>query len=95
MNRASVIFDDAERAADNDATRKRVRRARLAVDYVRLKREQHFQVVGDSYKHDIEGALNAGWRAVLIKRSGDVPYALPPELPVITTLLDLLPLLAD
>jgi HAD superfamily hydrolase (TIGR01662 family) len=46
-------------------------------------------MVGDSFKHDIEGALNAGWRAVLLKRSGEVPYALPADLPVITTLADL------
>jgi HAD superfamily hydrolase (TIGR01549 family) len=52
-------------------------------------------MVGDSFKHDIEGALNAGWRAVLLRRSGEVPYALPPDLPVIQTLPELLPLLAD
>ena len=52
-------------------------------------------MVGDSFKHDIEGALNAGWRAVLLKRSGEVPYALPPDLPVIPTLAELLPLLDD
>ena len=26
-------------------------------------------MVGDSFRHDIEGALSAGWRAVLLKRS--------------------------
>jgi len=52
-------------------------------------------MVGDSFKHDIEGALNAGWRAVLLRRSGEVPYALPPDLPVIRTLSDLLPLLSE
>ena len=52
-------------------------------------------MVGDSFKHDIEGALNAGWRAVLLKRSGKVPYALPPDLPVIQTLPELVPLLTD
>ena len=36
-------------------------------------------MVGDSFRHDIEGALNAGWRAVLLRRSGEVPYALPAE----------------
>lgn len=46
-------------------------------------------MVGDSFKHDIEGALNAGWRAVLLRRSGEVPYQLPPDLPVITTLHEL------
>jgi len=51
-------------------------------------------MVGDSFKHDIEGALNAGWHAVLLRRSGEVPYALPQNLPVIRTLPDLLPLIA-
>jgi len=50
-------------------------------------------MVGDSIKHDIEGALAAGWRAVLLRRSGEVPHALPPQLPVIRALPDLLPLL--
>jgi len=48
-------------------------------------------MVGDSVKHDIEGALNAGWRAVLLRRSGDVPNTLPPGLPVIRTLAELTP----
>lgn len=52
-------------------------------------------MVGDSFKHDIEGALNAGWQAVLLRRSGEVPYALPPGLPVIRTLPELLPLLDE
>jgi putative hydrolase of the HAD superfamily len=46
-------------------------------------------MVGDSVRHDIEGALQAGWRAVLLRRSGEVPYQLPPGLPVITTLTEL------
>ncbi|HYE85861.1 MAG TPA: HAD family hydrolase [Vicinamibacterales bacterium] len=46
-------------------------------------------MVGDSFKHDIEGALNAGWRAVLLRRSGERPRGLPPDVPVITTLTDL------
>lgn len=46
-------------------------------------------MVGDSLKHDIEGALRAGWRAVLLRRSGEVPYPLPDGLPVITTLNEL------
>jgi putative hydrolase of the HAD superfamily len=50
-------------------------------------------MVGDSVKHDIEGALNAGWRAVLLRRSGEVQHAVPPDLPVIRTLPELLPLL--
>ena len=51
-------------------------------------------MVGDSIKHDIEGALALGMRAVLLRRSGELPPALPPDLPVITTLADLPALLA-
>ena len=51
-------------------------------------------MVGDSMKHDIEGALAAGMRAVLLRRSGEIPSNLPPQLPVITTLADLPPLLS-
>jgi putative hydrolase of the HAD superfamily len=46
-------------------------------------------MVGDSIKHDIEGALAAGMRAVLLRRSGELPADLIPGLPVITTLRDL------
>jgi HAD superfamily hydrolase (TIGR01549 family) len=64
-----------------------------ALDRAKVKADEAM-MVGDSFKHDIEGALNAGWRAVLLRRSGEVPYALPDNLPVIRTLPDLLPLLA-
>ena len=50
-------------------------------------------MVGDSIAHDIEGALNAGWRAVLLRRSGQLPTSLPANLPVITSLAELAPLL--
>lgn len=46
-------------------------------------------MVGDSLKHDIEGALAIGMRAVLLRRSGELPPDLPANLPVITTLSDL------
>ncbi|HEX6163080.1 MAG TPA: HAD family hydrolase [Vicinamibacterales bacterium] len=52
-------------------------------------RADEAMMVGDSFKHDIEGAFNAGWRAVLLKRSGEIPYKLPEDLPVITTLAEL------
>jgi putative hydrolase of the HAD superfamily len=51
-------------------------------------------MVGDSIRHDIEGALASGLRAVLLRRSGELPANLPAGLPVITTLADLPPLLA-
>ena len=46
-------------------------------------------MVGDSLKHDVEGALKAGMQAVLLRRSGDVPANLPPGVPVIQTLTQL------
>lgn len=48
-------------------------------------------MVGDSYAHDIEGALRAGMRAVLVARGGSrAPTA---GVPVISSLRDLPPLL--
>jgi HAD superfamily hydrolase (TIGR01662 family) len=49
-------------------------------------------MVGDSLDHDIAGARRLGMRAVLVSRSG-LPAACPPDVPVITTLRDLPPLL--
>jgi HAD superfamily hydrolase (TIGR01549 family) len=46
-------------------------------------------MVGDSYAHDITGALNAGWKAVLLRRSGERPAVAPADLPVITSLFEL------
>jgi putative hydrolase of the HAD superfamily len=49
----------------------------------------HAVMVGDSFAHDIEGALAAGMRAVLLRRSGEIPAGLPPDVPVITGLHEL------
>ena len=46
-------------------------------------------MVGDSLKADIKGAVAAGMRGILLRRSGDVPAALPPGITVITSLHDL------
>jgi putative hydrolase of the HAD superfamily len=46
-------------------------------------------MVGDSLKHDIDGALAAGMRAILLRRSGERPVALRADVPVITSLRDL------
>ena len=43
-------------------------------------------MVGDSIRHDIDGALAIGMRAVLLRRSGEVPADVPAGLPVIQTL---------
>ncbi len=50
-------------------------------------------MVGDSLKHDVEGALDAGMRAVLLRRSDEVPARLPTGLPVIRSLAELCALL--
>jgi putative hydrolase of the HAD superfamily len=49
-------------------------------------RAEEAVMVGDSIKHDIDGALAIGMRAVLLRRSGEVPADLPAGLPVIQTL---------
>ena len=49
-------------------------------------RPDEAMMVGDSIKHDIDGALAIGMRAVLLRRSGEVPADLPAGLPVIQTL---------
>ena len=47
-------------------------------------------MVGDSLKADIEGALAAGMRAILLRRSGEVPPRVPPGVSVISSLAELL-----
>jgi putative hydrolase of the HAD superfamily len=46
-------------------------------------------MVGDSLKADIEGALAAGLRGILLRRSGDLPTVIPANVQVIRTLAEL------
>jgi HAD superfamily hydrolase (TIGR01549 family) len=46
-------------------------------------------MVGDSLKADIEGALAAGLRGILLRRSGDVPQQLPGGVRLIRSLAEL------
>ena len=46
-------------------------------------------MVGDSLKADIEGARAAGMRGILLRRSGEKPAALPPDIALITSLYEL------
>lgn len=55
-------------------------------------RPEEGMMVGDSLPHDIEGARRAGMRAVLVSRAGRV-HTPPPDVPVITSLRELPPLL--
>jgi putative hydrolase of the HAD superfamily len=59
-----------------------------ALERARVK-PSHAMMVGDSMAHDIEGARNAGWRAVLLRRSGERPEHLPADVAIITTLAHL------
>lgn len=43
-------------------------------------------MVGDSLKADIEGARAAGMRGILLRRSGETPPALAPDISLITSL---------
>ncbi|MBA3270414.1 MAG: HAD family hydrolase [Acidobacteria bacterium] len=54
---------------------------------------RHAIMVGDSLKADIEGAVSAGMRGILLRRSGQVPASLPPGVSVITSLHDLVRIL--
>ena len=47
-------------------------------------------MVGDSLRADIQGAIAAGMRGILLRRSGDMPADLPPSITVIKSLHDLL-----
>jgi HAD superfamily hydrolase (TIGR01662 family) len=49
-------------------------------------------MVGDSLRHDVEGALRLGMRGVLVARSR-LSVGCPPEIPVIQSLRELRPLL--
>ena len=46
-------------------------------------------MVGDSLKADVQGALAAGMRAVLLRRAGDAPGDLPDGVPLIRSLTEL------
>ena len=59
-----------------------------ALDRAKVKPEEAL-MVGDSFPHDIQGALNAGWHAVLLRRSGERPANAPAGLPIIRTLSEL------
>jgi hypothetical protein len=58
---ARELFRQAEAAADNDAVRARVRKARIGIDYVALIRSKKFTVEGDSYRPTDLAGLKDRW----------------------------------
>ena len=52
-------------------------------------RAEEALMVGDSLRADVEGALNAGLRAVWLRRAGDVPAERPDAVPIIRRLHEL------
>lgn len=56
-------------------------------------RAEEAVMVGDSLKADIEGAVAAGMKGILLRRSGEVRGPVPAGVRVITSLRDLIPLI--
>jgi hypothetical protein len=60
--KAAELFRQADAAAENDAVRTRVRRARIGIEYISLTRAKRFTVDGDWYRPaDLDG-LRARWK---------------------------------
>lgn len=56
LDRAREIFRQADAAADNETIRRRVRQAKLSIDYVELMQDREYQVRGDVYAPaDLDG----------------------------------------
>jgi len=53
---ARELFRQADAAADNDAVRARVRKARIGIDYVALTRSKKFTVEGEWFARPISKA---------------------------------------
>ena len=65
LDRAAKLFARAEALADTDATRRRVRKARLAIDYTELMWSKQFTVRGGWFAPaDLDG-LKSRWSALL------------------------------
>ena len=61
LAKATSLFAQAEAAAESDAVRARVRKARLAIDYVKLTRAKKFTVEGDTYRPTDLSRLEDRW----------------------------------
>ena len=63
IGKAAELFRQAEAAADSDAVRTRVRKARLGIDYVQLTRDKKFTVNGEWYRPSDLNGLKDRWNA--------------------------------
>ncbi|MBZ5582416.1 MAG: DUF4838 domain-containing protein [Acidobacteriia bacterium] len=62
---ARELFRQAEAAAENEAVRARVRKARLGIDYVELTRAKKFTVEGEWYRPADLNGLKERWNSFL------------------------------
>ncbi|HCC57338.1 MAG TPA: hypothetical protein DEQ47_08740 [Solibacterales bacterium] len=65
LTQANQLFDQAERAADNDAVRKRVRKARLPIEYTQLIWAKQFQVKNGWYAPADLDSLKERWKSFM------------------------------
>ena len=65
LAQAAKLFDAAEAAANDQATRRRVRKARLSIDYVRMVRARAFEVREGFYAPADLGQLTENFRAFM------------------------------
>lgn len=63
--RAARLFRGAEAAAESDAVRMRVRKARLGIDYVRLTRAKQYFVKGEWYRPADLAGLKQRWSSFI------------------------------
>ncbi len=67
LTKAEALFRRADAAAESEAIRTRVRKARFSIDFVRLMRAKKFSVAGNSYQPaDLEN-LKARWKSLLAR----------------------------
>ncbi len=70
LPRAKEIFRKAEAAADDEAVRRRVRKARLPIDYLELMRAKQFEVRGAFYQPADLGGLKDRFQTFLDQARG-------------------------
>src|SRR5258707_12955415 len=67
LEKAKTLFDQAERAADDAAVRKRVRKARLPIEYTELMWSKKFEAKNGWYAPVNLNALKDHWKTFVAK----------------------------